>query len=47
MKIKIRNLLAAACSRLASFFEEAEHKLRVCPDCGRNVWYGSPCKNRQ
>lgn len=46
MKVFILNTLATACEKLAGFFESAQHKLRVCPDCGRNVWFGKPCKNR-
>lgn len=42
--ITLRNILARWCERVASAFTEGERRLRVCPDCGRNCYYGKACK---
>lgn len=30
---------------LAEYLETAANRLSFCPDCGRNRYYGPPCKN--
>lgn len=42
--IRARNALGHLCERLAVLFEEWSRRLIVCPECGRGLFYGRPCK---
>lgn len=36
--------LANGCDWVAEQFTEAARRLRYCPDCGRNRFYGEACR---
>lgn len=43
MRIKLFNILEHAFSSLERWAQDMRIKTDVCPDCGRNRYYGEPC----
>lgn len=44
MRIRFINAIASAFGALARWAEDVERSLRLCPNCGRNQYYGKPCQ---
>ena len=44
MTVRLSNMLARVAFKLAAAFEELGRRLNRCPDCGRSIYYGAPCK---
>jgi len=42
--IKILNILSTWCGIISTLFSSMEMKLARCPDCGKSLYYGAPCK---
>lgn len=45
MMIRIGNAVAAVLETLAAVCTEGARRLKRCPDCGQNKFYGKSCPN--